>query len=273
MTKIIQISDPHIVPEGQLAYDRVDTAAALADAVATVNRLLPQIGPVDMAIITGDLTDFGTPGEYHRFRRILEPLAIPYRAIPGNHDDREAMRAAFSDQDWMSQQGPVNWLVELEDFALVGLDTNVPGAPHGHLTDQSLTYLEGVMADLMPKPVIIGLHHPPFETGVQAMDIQNLRHSDPLRDILGAYAGEARLICGHVHRNVVTRFGGAICQIAPGVSHAVTLEQRRDATNTLTMEPGAFMLHEWRNGIVSHSIPVGAFEGPYLFATTQQSTL
>ena len=101
MTKIIQISDPHIVSEGRLAYDKVDTGAALADAIATVNRLLPQIGPVDMAIITGDLTDFGTRDEFRRFCRIMEPLTIPYRAIPGNHDDREVMRAAFSDQDWM----------------------------------------------------------------------------------------------------------------------------------------------------------------------------
>ncbi len=267
MTKIIQISDPHIVPDGQLAYDKVDTAAALADAVATVNRLLPQIGPVDMAIITGDLTDFGTRDEYRRFRRILEPLTIPYRAIPGNHDDREVMRAAFSDQDWMPSEGPVNWMADLADFTLVGLDTSVPGARHGHLTDQSLAFLKDLMADLAPKPFLIGLHHPPFETGVHAMDIQNLRHNGPLQDILSAYPGPARLVCGHVHRNVVTQFGGAICQIAPGVSHAVTLEQRRDAANTLTMEPGAFMLHEWRNGIVSQSIPVGAFEGPYLFET------
>jgi hypothetical protein len=64
---------------------------------------------------------------------------------------------------------------------------------------------------------------------------------------------------------VVARFGNAICQIAPGTSHAVTLEQRRDATNSLTIEPGGFMLHEWRDGLVSHSIPVGMFEGPYPF--------
>ena len=54
MTRIIQISDPHIVPNGQLAYGQVDTAAALASCVKTVNRLLPEIGPVDLAIVTGD---------------------------------------------------------------------------------------------------------------------------------------------------------------------------------------------------------------------------
>ena len=60
MTRIIQISDPHIVPYGQLAYGQVDTAKALADCVETINRSLAEIGPVDMVIVTGDLTDFGT---------------------------------------------------------------------------------------------------------------------------------------------------------------------------------------------------------------------
>ena len=39
MAKIIQISDPHIVPKGELAYGRVDTEAALKSCVETINRL------------------------------------------------------------------------------------------------------------------------------------------------------------------------------------------------------------------------------------------
>ena len=57
MTKIIQISDPHIVPKGQLAYGRVNTLDALNACVETINRILPDIGPVDLAIVTGDVTD------------------------------------------------------------------------------------------------------------------------------------------------------------------------------------------------------------------------
>ena len=87
MTRIIQISDPHIVPHGQLAYGQVDTAKALTDCVETINRSLPEIGPVDMVIVAGDLTDFGTKEEYQRFCTLMEPLDLPYRAIPGNHDD------------------------------------------------------------------------------------------------------------------------------------------------------------------------------------------
>jgi len=55
MTKIIHISDPHVVPSGQLAYGQIDTAAALASGVETANGFLIDIGPVDMAIVTGDL--------------------------------------------------------------------------------------------------------------------------------------------------------------------------------------------------------------------------
>jgi|GEM_PF-5033090 len=69
------------------------------------------------------------------------------------------------------------------------------------------------------------------------MDCQNLWEAGPLRYILNTHPGGARLICGHVHRNVVTEWGGVICQIAQGTSHAVTLEQRVDATNTLKIEP------------------------------------
>ena len=265
MTKIIQISDPHIVPSGQLAYDRVDTAAALAICVKTINNILPQIGDVDMAVVTGDLTDFGTKQEFELFRSIMEPLQIPYRAIPGNHDDVEVMRLAFSDQAWMPKSGPINWAVEYDDIALVGLDTKVNGKAHGHLSDASLDYLQSQLAALQTKPVIVATHHPPVLTGIEKMDIQNLRDSERFESILSSHDGELRLICGHMHRNIVAQFGSVVCQIAPGVSHAVSMDQREGAPNCLTIEPGAFLMHETRGGILTHTIPVGEFDGPHLF--------
>ena len=269
MSKIIQITDTHVVPEGQLAYGKVDTAAALEKAVETINRILPEVGPVDLVVVTGDLTDFGSMEEYRRFRRLMEPLSLPYRAVPGNHDHREMMRAAFADQGWMPKDGPIDWIAEFSDVVLIGLDTLVQGASHGRLSGRTLDFLKESMANHPAKRFLVGLHHPPVTTGIHAMDIQNLREAEPLRDMLKAHPGGARLICGHVHRNVVMDWGGIICQIAPGISHAVTLEQRANATNTLTIEPGAFMLHEIRdNNLASHQILSGRFEGPYPFYPT-----
>jgi|TARA_B110000977_G_scaffold84458_1_gene112778 3',5'-cyclic AMP phosphodiesterase CpdA len=265
VAKIIQISDPHIVPKGELAYGRVDTEAALKSCVETINRILPDIGPVDMAVVAGDLTDFGTAEEYQRFRKIMKPLAIPYRVIPGNHDDVTKMRASFADQDWMPRSGAINWDAEFSDLALIGLDTNVKGAAHGHLTDTTLDYLKDTLATLSKKPVIVAIHHPPILTGIEKMDIQNLRDSRKLQTILSEYRGELKLVCGHVHRNITAIFGSVICQIAPGTSHAVAMDLRKGAQNCLSKEPSAFLLHEMRDGILTHSIPVGQFDGPHLF--------
>ncbi len=265
MTRIIQISDPHIVPKGELAYGRVDTAGPLRACVETINRILPDIGPVDMAFVAGDLTDFGTAEEYQRFRDIMEPLEIPYRAIPGNHDNVAAMRTSFADQDWMPETGPINWTTEFSDLVVIGLDSSVGGKAHGHLSDTTLDYLHDKLATLRGEPVIVAIHHPPILTGKEKMDIQNLRDSGKLQTILSGYQGQLRLVCGHVHRNIVALFGSVICQIGPGTSHAVSMDLRVGAPNCLTKEPGAFLLHEVRGGILTHCIPIGQFDGPHLF--------
>lgn len=265
MTRIIQISDTHIVPHGQLAYGQVDTAAALADCVDTINRSLPVIGPVDMVFVAGDLTDFGSTEEYQRFRALMEPLDLPYRAIPGNHDNIDVMRACFADQSWMPTDGPINWNVHFDDVVLIGLDSSVSEAAHGHLNDATLLYLTTVLNTLNGKPTIVTIHHPPILTGIEKMDIQNLRESMELKEILSNYEGELRLTCGHIHRNIVAPFGDVICQIAPSVSHAVTMDLREGAPNCLTKEPGGFLLHEFRGGIISHHIAVGDYPGPFRF--------
>ncbi|OCW57032.1 phosphodiesterase [Hoeflea olei] len=254
MTRLLQLSDPHIVPEGQLAYGVVDTAAALADAVDTINRDLHLYGPVDLAIVTGDLTDFGSPEEYARFRNIMDGLPIPYRVIPGNHDLRENLRQAFSEDGWMPDSGPIVWSVDLPDFGVVALDTLVEGQHHGLLDDRAVRFLVDALEAFNGKPVLVATHHPPFATGIIPMDVNNLRNGSLLRDILDAYAGETRLICGHVHRSVTTVYGSSVAMIAPGVSHSVTLDQREENPHTLSLEPGGFMLHEWRNGLVSHTV-------------------
>lgn len=265
MTKIIQISDPHIVAKGKLAYGQVDTCLALTQCVTQINKILPEIGPVDMIIVTGDLTDFGTSDEYSLFRELIEELNIPYRAIPGNHDDKSVMQKCFADADWMPKTGPINWQIDFEDLKVIGLDTSIIGKAHGNLETDSLNFLRSSLNSAKEKPVIVASHHPPIITGIEKMDIQNLRDSDELKEILSTYQGELKLICGHIHRNIVTQFGNVICQIAPGVSHAVTIDLRKGSPNCLTKEPGSFLLHEIRDGILTRQIPVDDYDCPYLF--------
>ena len=265
MTKIIQISDPHIVPDGQLAYGKVNTKEALISCVETINRIIPEIGPVDMVIVTGDLTDFGTCEEYEIFRDIMADLLIPYQAIPGNHDNVTEMRKSFSDQHWMPKSGPINWTVNFDQMAIIGLDTNVNGKPYGQLAETTLDYLKEKLKNLNQKPVIVAVHHPPIFTGIKKMDDNNLRESKRLKTLLSGYQGELKLVCGHLHRNISKKFGDVICQIAPGTSHAVSLDFRNNVPNCLIKEPSAFLIHEIRSGILTHNLFIGQFDGPHMF--------
>ena len=55
---IAQISDLHIKAPGQLAYGKVDTAAALQRCIETLNAFEPR---PDLVVISGDLVDTPTP--------------------------------------------------------------------------------------------------------------------------------------------------------------------------------------------------------------------
>lgn len=265
MSKILQITDTHIVPQNDLAYGRVETASALKATVETVNDMLDAIGPVDAVAITGDVTDYGNRADYERFKDIMASLKLPYLVLPGNHDDRENMRDAFASEHWMPANGPICWHLELEDFILIGLDSLVQGQAHGQLCKQSLGYLQNVMKEAKGKPLLLGFHHPPVTIGLHVMDQNNLWNTDDLADCLRSYNGDVRLITGHVHRSSTSLFANRICLTCPGPSHAVSMDLRTDAINCLTKEPGAFMLHERRDGFVSHVIPVGSFDGPHPF--------
>ena len=86
MPGFIQITDTHIVAPGALVCGRSDSATALRWAIETINAKLPLLAGIDCAIVTGDLTDHGTREEYAHFAALMEELNLPWRAIPGNHD-------------------------------------------------------------------------------------------------------------------------------------------------------------------------------------------
>jgi 3',5'-cyclic-AMP phosphodiesterase len=100
---VAQISDLHIKPPGSLAYGRVDTAAALERCVAALNAFTPR---PDLVVISGDLADTPTAEEYQHLKRLLAQLNLPFVGIPGNHDSRGLMRAAFP-QGYAFAAGPL----------------------------------------------------------------------------------------------------------------------------------------------------------------------
>jgi len=167
---IAQISDLHIKPPGSLAYGKVDTAKALERCVAALNEFDPA---PDFVVISGDLADTPTAEEYQYLKRLLAPLKLPFAGIPGNHDSRELMRAAFP-ASYAFPSGPLNQRIEVGGLDMLLLDSSVHRKPHGELEEPTLRWLDVTLASSSDRPALLFLHHPPFKAGIWHMDRQNL---------------------------------------------------------------------------------------------------
>jgi len=264
---LAQISDLHIKRPGALAYRRVDTGAALARCVTALNALEPR---PDVVIMTGDLVDQGDPEQYAHLKTLLAPLKIPYYLLVGNHDDRTALREAFSDRPELRAGGDfVHYAADIGPLRLIALDSLVPGQSAGNLCDARLAWLETQLDAANGQPVIVALHHPPFECGIGHMDALRLgpQAAERLAALIARYPNVERVICGHVHRPMFVRFGGTIASAVPAPAHQVALDLRDDAPSAFMLEPPAFALHRYdaASGLVTHHAYVDAAEGPYPF--------
>src|SRR5260370_8812366 len=72
----------------------------------------------DLVGISGDLADTPTADEYEHLKRLLSRLDLRLVSIPGNHDSRELMRAAFPHATYAFSSGPLNQSVEIAGLAL-----------------------------------------------------------------------------------------------------------------------------------------------------------
>lgn len=264
---IAQISDLHIKRPGEKAYNVVDTAAALERCVDQLNAMRPTPAIV---VCSGDLVDGGSDEEYAHLKRILSALKLPLVSIPGNHDDRDAMRRAFPEQAYSGGGGALNSIVAAGDLDLILLDSLVAGQPYGLLTDDTLAWLDATLAQSPHRPALIFLHHPPFVTGISHMDVQNLRNADALAAIAVKHKRVKLIAAGHVHRAAMTTFAGIAATICPAPNHAVDLDLAGLRPPSFRIEPPALHIHAWfpspgGGQLVTHLVPIGGFDGPHPF--------
>ena len=262
---ICQISDLHIKAAGRLSYRVVDTARMLRACIAHIASAPHR---PDVILATGDLADLGRPEEYAVLRELLAPLAMPVHLIPGNHDDREALRAAFPDHGYLGQWAPFAQYV-LEDYPLriVALDTVIPGEGRGRLCEARLEWLERTLAARPDRPTVVIMHHPPFRTFIGHMDDVGLEGADRFRAVVARHPQVERILCGHLHRPIEARVAHAIASTCPSPAHQIVLDLRPGAPEGFAMEPPGYQLHLWTpaTGMVSHTAFVGAWAGPYPF--------
>jgi 3',5'-cyclic AMP phosphodiesterase CpdA len=260
---LAHLSDLHLRPVGVPAYRVAETNKLFARAVDALLALEPR---PDAVVITGDLTDCGLVEEYEVLAEQLARLPMPVHLVLGNHDRRDTFREVFGDTEGAAE-GFTGFDVDVAGVRVIGIDTVIPGASFGMLCETRLAHLEERLAARPDVPTLIAMHHPPAACGIGHMDrIALMEGAERFAEIVARHPNVERVLAGHHHRPIQSRFAGTILQVAPSVAHQVVLDLSEYGPSAFVMEPAAYLVPALVDGaVVSHQAYVERHDGPYPF--------
>jgi 3',5'-cyclic AMP phosphodiesterase CpdA len=249
---VAQISDTHILapesdhPAAQLRSD------CLRRTVADINQQQP-----DAVVLTGDTVQHGQPEEYARLRELLDSLEAPLFCVPGNRDNRDEMRAAFGDYDYVAGAGEfLHYAIEDFDTRLVGIDSTMAGERKGRFCETRQAWLERTLSAQPDRPTLLFIHHPPFDVGDHY--VGGYRRPDEaaaLEAIVSRQPQVVGMLCGHVHWPVERQWAGTQARIMPSIAVDVRMGVDEDAAEGRPI----YMLHRLSRatGITSRTVTAG----------------
>ena len=249
--KFIHPTDTHLVCPGTTLYG-LAPESRLRAAIADINA---NHGDAALCVITGDLTHWGEAEAYALFAECLAGLSIPHVAMLGNHDRRAAALHALPavPQD---ENGFAQGYRDTPAGRMIFLDTLDEATHAGQLCPQRLTWLsEALMTSGKDQPILLFMHHPPFEMGLKTMDRIALVDIEPFWQVISPYRTRIRhLFFGHVHRPVSGSWRGIPFSTLRGTNHQVVLDLKEGNRHLSSHEPPAYavVLVE-RDQIVVHT--------------------
>lgn len=249
--RIVQLSDPHIVPADRQPVHGQDTLGRLRAAVDAVNRLIPA---PDLVVMTGDQSNDGSEDSYRALKEVLSLLRFPCHMAMGNHDYRPVFRRIMleaSDAD----STPYYYALNRTGHRIIVLDTLEEGEVAGWLDDAQLDWLEQELSSGLPS--VICMHHPPVPVGVAWMDELILKESDRFLRICEARSSLRLILCGHVHHDFRMNLEHVTVLTAPSVGLQFRKDPVINADGTrviATDEPAAFRIvdldgSDWKTSI------------------------
>ncbi|MBA2746038.1 MAG: PQQ-binding-like beta-propeller repeat protein [Flavisolibacter sp.] len=174
------ISDTHIgSPNG----------TAEEDLTRTVNDINNLEG-VAFVVITGDITELGTPAELRLAKKILDALKIPYYIIPGNHDTGWSESGGL---DFTTIFGTDKFHFNYNGIHFIGC----PSGPYvrmsdGHVPRDAMNWMQQELSQLKNNEPVIFLNHYPLDPGL-----------DNWYEVIDMLKQKNTLLalCGHGHNN------------------------------------------------------------------------
>jgi len=243
---LAHVTDPHLLADPGGTLLDWPTRPSFEAVLAHVRTMAP-----DVLLLTGDLAQDGQPATYRTVEDLVAPLAVPCLALPGNHDDPAVMQEVLT--------GPVDattTVASMGGWNLVLLNSHVPEASHGHLTEEALQTLDETLTRLTG-PTLVAIHHPPVPVGADWLDAIVLHDPEALRACLERHAHVRLLLCGHVHQAHEASFAHAQLYTTPSTCIQFASGTAGFALDDVAPGYRLFTLHpDGRHEQTLHRVPV-----------------
>ena len=245
MASLVQVTDTHILPVGEILYGVTDTALHLRETIVQINRIRPE---PDVVLFTGDLVEKPDKAAYQNFIELIKPLEIPAYVIPGNHDDPQIMLGEFANTPYFpTTDETFQYEVENLPFRILALNSYSEGTELPEYCNQRLAWLKDQL-DCSSDPVLIAIHHPPMTTGIELIDMGGSDWFQGLKSMLADYSQVRLIICGHCHIDLSGRLGHVPVYMAGACSHQLIAARSIAIAPSSVNRPAPPVLHELING-------------------------
>ncbi len=273
ITQFVHLSDLHVIdpstPDAHLYSDTTETLRLVQARIATLD---PR---PDFIVISGDLTNRGTPQDFAAVRALLQGFEVPVLLALGNHDTRPAFYRTILDDPSRTDE-PYFHADVMGGLHVITLDSSMPGAVTGNLEPEQRAWFAAELLAHPDLPKLIVVHHPPGDQHVPVFDHINWLPEDrahvgeALRTAVGAGARVVGVLSGHVHYDQFSVWNGVPCLISAGLYNQTdTLE--RDGVRAL--RGGSFNVCRVRDGeLTSFTVPLPT-DGQALYHVTSAELL
>src|SRR5699024_8383846 len=155
--RLVQLSHLHLVEEGKLLRDVMDTPSRTRDALDQVLTFSPAA-----VILSGDIgqrTHHVHDDAAAYFAHFQDQLGIPSIAVRGNHDPINSVGAAFNQAKIASGPELCDTVHDVDGLRIIGVDTHGVGRHFGHLTAEQHDWLAQVLAKPAEHGTLLIAHH------------------------------------------------------------------------------------------------------------------
>lgn len=253
--RIIQISDIHLMADVNGELLGVKTQESFQ---AIIDLLKQDTHPIDVILLSGDLSQDGSEAAYKRIKELLKPFNVPIYYACGNHDDGKIMAKVFSCPVVSCEKRVI-----IGDWQMIILNSQKLGSTYGYLEASQFEFLKNCLEESPALHPLIVFHHQPMPVGSKWLDGVGLTNAAEFWKFMQNYPQVKYLLFGHVHQEFEGEMQGVKCYALP--STCIQFHTKQDDFGLQELPPGYRWVNLYNDGhletaVVRAAKYVGVFD-------------